>query len=244
MNGEVRPRRNTVVWASIIALVVLAIAVAVVLVASGEGDDEKGSSTGTSQAKRAPTSTPSLDTSTAVWPLETSTIRYSDPVTAARGFAVDYVGFQDPVVGEFRAGDSRSGEVPVQARAGGPETTVLVRQLGADGTWWVLGSQTANIQSSAPDALATISSPVTVRGTSTAFEGTVNVEVREDGNTQPLAQTFVMGGANGQMAPYEQSIAFRQPERAPAGAVLLFTISPEDGRTSEATVVRIRFAAT
>ena len=50
-------------------------------------------------------------------------------MSAARGFATDYVGFTDPIVGEFQQGDARSGEVPVQATVIGPITTVLVRQL-------------------------------------------------------------------------------------------------------------------
>jgi hypothetical protein len=179
------------------------------------------------------------DTSTAVWPAAGSTTRYATPVAAAKGFATDFVGFVDPVVGEFRAGDSRSGEVPVKAGATGPETTVLVRQLGTDGSWWVLGSSTPNIQVTAPAALATISSPVALHGTSTAFEATVDVEVREDGGAQPLGKGFVMGGANGQMGAFDGSLAFTPPT-ATAGAVVFTTSSAETGHVAEATVVRVR----
>ena len=115
---------------------------------------------------------------------------------------------------------------------------MLVRQLGNDGTWWVLGAQTANIQLTAPAPLESIASPVTLRGTSTAFEATLDVEVREDGNAQPLVSTFLMGGANGQMGPFEGVIAFAVPH-ASSGAVVLSTMSPEDGRVDEATVVRV-----
>ena len=52
-----------------------------------------------------PTTLP-VDTSTAVWPAASSSTRYSDPVSAARGFATDYVGFTDPIVGEFQQGDA------------------------------------------------------------------------------------------------------------------------------------------
>ena len=41
----------------------------------------------------------------AVWPLPDSETRYTDPVEAARGFAVDFVGFIDPVLGEFLVAD-------------------------------------------------------------------------------------------------------------------------------------------
>lgn len=232
------------------ALAVLAIAITIVAVTRDDGADESTKSPPTTRERApsssvgpAPTTTTAaqVDTSTAVWPVASSTVRYHDPVSAARGFAIDYVGFVDPVIGEFRAGDSRSGEVPVHRNASGPETTVLVRQLGNDATWWVLGAQTANIQLTAPAALALISSPVTIRGTSTAFEATVNVVVREDGNDQPLVSTFLMGGANGKMGPLEGDVAFATP-RATSGAVALFTKSAEDGRVAEATVVRVKFA--
>ena len=143
------------------------------------------------------------------------------------------------MVGEFRAGDSRSGEVPVRPNATGPETTVLVRQLGSDGTWWVLGSSTANIQVASPAALATISSPVALHGTSTAFEATVDVEVRADGVAQPVGKGFVMGGANGQMGPFDGSLTFTAPA-ATGGAVVFSTLSAETGHVAEATVIRVR----
>ena len=160
-------------------------------------------------------------------------------VSVARGFATDFVGFTAPIVGEFRQGDSRSGEVPVQAKADSPVTTVLVRKLGE--SWWVLGASTPNILLTAPAASQTISSPVTLRGTSTAFEATVNVQVGEDGNITPLGKGFVMGGANGEMGPFDATLAFTPPT-ATAGSVMLSTLSAEDGRVVEATVVRVKFA--
>jgi hypothetical protein len=231
-------------WTVGIVVVALAIGAAVVVVTRDNGDETHNAAATTSTTGRVPTTTATTPgaTSTAVWPVASSSVVYHDPVAAARGFAVDYVGFTDPVIGEFRAGDSRSGEVPVRPSAGGPETLVLVRQLGADGSWSVLGSQTANLQPSAPVALASISSPVTVRGMSTAFEATVNVEIREDGGSQPLAKTTVMGGSNGQMGPYEATIPFADPHAA-SGAVVLLTVSPKDGHIAEASVARIRFTA-
>ncbi len=211
---------------------VVAIAVAVYLVTRDDGGSQPAATS------VAPT-TPPVDTSTAVWPFATSTTRYSDPVSAARGFAVDYVGFSDPVVGEFRQGDSRSGEVPVQAKATGPVTTVLVRQLGD--SWWVLGATTPNIQLTSPAASATISSPVRLQGTSTAFEATVNAEVRADGSAQPVGTGIVTGGANGELGPFDDTVAFNRPSTS-AGALVLFTRSAEDGSITEATVVRIVFA--
>ncbi len=196
-------------------------------------------STATSTSAPPPTVTVPIDTATAVWPYASASTRYTDPIAAARGFATDFVGFTNPIVGEFRQGDARSGEVPVQPDPSGPETTVFVRQLGD--SWWVLGAATANIRLSSPAALASITSPVRLQGTSTAFEGTVNTQVRQDGATEPIGTGIVMGGGNGVMGPFDGTLAFSPPS-APAGALVLLTVSAKDGSVSEATVVRVKFS--
>src|SRR5207302_230822 len=170
-----------------------------------------------------------------------STVRYRDPVAAARGFAVDFAGFTKPLVGEFRAGDASSGEVDIRTFAKGPVTTVLVRQLGSSGDWWVLGCVTASIQISKPSAGASVSSPLHLAGRSTAFEAQVAAEIRQDGSTTPLGTGFVMGGANGEMGPFDGSLTFRTPT-ATGGALVLRTYSAKDGTVLEAAVLRVRFA--
>ncbi len=135
---------------------------------------------------------------------------------------------------------ARSGEVVVQGTARGPRTTVLVRMLGTDGSWWVLGSATPNIQLSAPAVSATIASPVRLRGSSSAFEATVNVSIRADDRSQPLAEGYVMGGST-QLGPFDATMAFaRSPSRF--GAIVMYTMSSATGRVAEATVIRVRFA--
>jgi hypothetical protein len=226
--GPIRQRRGLVIGAGAV-LFVLAIAVVIYAVTRDDNDSNP----------TLPTTTP-VDTSTAMWPVASSTTRYSDPVSAARGFATDYVGFTDPIVGDFQQGDARSGEVPVQATATGPVTTVLVRQLGD--SWWVLGSSTPNIQLTSPSALATISSPVHLQGTGTAFEATINTQVRQDGVTEPLGSGTVMGGSNGAMGPFDGTLAFQAQAPGSAGALVLLTVSAKDGHVSEATVVRVKFS--
>jgi hypothetical protein len=221
-------------------LSVVAVATVIYAVSRDNGDSHPTAATSSTGANPTlPTTTP-VDTSTAMWPVASSTTRYGDPVSAARGFATEYVGFTDPVVGEFRQGDTRSGEVPVQATATGPVTIVLVRQL--DDSWWVLGSSTPNIQLTSPAALATITSPVHLRGTSSAFEATVNTQVRQDGVTEPLGRGTVMGGSNGAMGPFDGTLAFATPSPGSAGALVLLTLSAKDGHVSEATVVRVKFS--
>jgi len=207
----------------------------------GACGSSKTTSTATTAAPNTTSPTPAaaLDASTAVFPTEAGAARYQDPVAAATGFATDYVGFVSPVVGPFHAGDPRSGEVEVRPAANGPVTTVIVRQLGPDDSWWVLGAATANIALSEPAAQAAISSPVALKGTSTAFEGTVQTQVREDDNVSPLGEGFVTGGGMGTMGPFDGTLAFTPPT-ATYGAVMLSTISQENGSVWEATVVRVR----
>jgi hypothetical protein len=216
--------------------------VTVALLLAGCGSDDDTAATTTTEVTTvttAPSATEQPDT--AVWPFATGTTRFDDPVAAARSFAVDYLGFVDPVIGEFQGGDSRSGEVAIRPTSDGPVTIVFVRMVTADDSWWVLGAATANLQLESPDALAAISSPVTLSGQSTAFEATVNVEIRQDGTTDPLAEDIVMGGSMGEIGPFSKAISFDSPQ-AKAGAVILKTLSARDGTILEAGVLRVSFA--
>ncbi len=176
----------------------------------------------------------------AIWPFAGSPTRFDDPTVAAQSFATDFVGFTDPVVGPFLQGDGRSGEVEVRPDPDGPVTVVLVRQLGADDAWWVIGAATASIELDRPDALDVLASPLEVSGRSVAFEATVDLELRVDGTTEPLVTGIVMGGAT-ELAPFAATFPFDPPGRT-GGAVLLFTISAEDGTVWEASIVRVAFA--
>lgn len=178
---------------------------------------------------------------TAVWPFASSPTRYSDPVAAATGFATDFLGFVDPVIGTFQAGDANSGEVAVQASDSGPTTTVLVRKLAPDNSWWVLGATTPNLQIEVPKALATVTSPLTISGQSTAFEATINVEVRADGQAEPVVAGTTMGGSMGEMRPFSIGQTFSPAPTVSGGAIVVKTMSAKDGNIAEATVLRIHF---
>jgi hypothetical protein len=210
---------------------------------SKSSDTTADTSSTSTTTTMATTSTPSTtsQTETAVWPFSSSTTRYADPVEAARTFAVSYLGFVDPVVGPFQQGDTRSGEVVITPDASGPSTTVLVRQLTPDDTWWVLGASTPNLQLQSPEARAVITSPVTLSGQSTAFEATVNFEIRQDGTMTPLAADYFMGGSMGEMGPFSKSETYATPT-ATHGAIVLMTSSAENGHLWEATVVPVTFS--
>ena len=174
-----------------------------------------------------------------MWPTAASSIRYRTPEAVAMGFATDYLHMVNPVIGQFQQGDARSGEVPVQPSATGPVTTVLVRELGSDNSWWVLGAGTAAISLTEPVWNASITSPVTLKGTAMAYEGTVQTQVREDDNSKPLGEGYVTGRSDA-MGPFSGSLAFTKA-RARYGAVVLYTTSAETGTVMEASVIRIQF---
>ncbi len=176
-----------------------------------------------------------------MWPWFDSDVRYNDPLEAAVGFATDYLGFVEPVVGEFLQGDSRSGEVEVQPTIEGPVTTVLVRQLGSDDQWWVLGAVASNILVEEPDAFCEVSSPLTVAGEALAFEGNVEVQLRADGSEDALATTSVIGGGS-EMAPFTGELTFVAPG-TDSGAIVFLSRNARDGGVWEASVIRISFGA-
>jgi hypothetical protein len=173
---------------------------------------------------------------TAVWPSPSSGVRYPTPVAAARGFALDMIGFRYPVLGSYRAGDARSGEVDVRPEAGGPVTTVLVRRM-SDDTWWVLGAATDGIELDTPAAGDVVASPVTLTGRAWAFEGHVSVRIVEDGFPMPLATGSVTGGGD-TLRPFTGSFPLATVH-ARHGAVVLTTDSARDGRVWTAAVVRV-----
>ncbi len=216
-----------------------AVLVAISVAAVGCSNNSSTSSSKSTIAPSTTSTSPRSATWTAVWPTAASNIRYQAPEAAALGFATDYLHMVNPVIGRFRQGDSRSGEVPVQPSTTGPETTVLVRQLGSDNSWWILGAGTAAIRLAEPVWNAPITSPGTLTGTAMAYEGTVQTQVREDDNSKPLGEGYVTGGGDA-MGPFNGSLAFTAAT-SEYGAIVLFTVSSMNGSVMEASVVRVRF---
>jgi hypothetical protein len=178
------------------------------------------------------------DATSAIFPPAAGTVRFTSPEAAATAFAGDYLGMPAPVVGGFQAGDARSGEVEVRSRPEALPSTVLVRQL-SDGTWWVLGSAMPNIRLDTPAAGARVTSPLRLTGSALAYEGHVDVELRADGMTAPVATSFVTGG--GDVArPFDGSLTFTTPA-ATHGALLLITRSARDGSVTEFVAIRVAF---
>jgi hypothetical protein len=179
---------------------------------------------------------------------------YRDPVATARDFANRYVGMDNAVTFGFTASGPGAGEVPVGPRYGEGHTplpnpratfTVALRQLGAQdatGPWTVVGASSPDIVVATPGPGDRIASPVRLTGRAVAFEGTVNVTVREDG--MPAARSLgkgVVTGGGDQLRAFSGDVAFGAPSKA-AGAVTLVELSAADGQgIVKATVVRVRF---
>jgi hypothetical protein len=189
----------------------------------------------------SPTSISPQESRNIVWPRPGSGRVYDDPVRAAAGMAIGLVGFTDPVVGAFRQGDSRSGEVDIRPKSTGPVTTVLVRQM-SDGHWYAIGASSDDLQLTSPDAGAAVRSPVTVSGRSRAFEGTIIVSVLAQGLPSPLGSEPLIGGAGEDLGPFNGDIRF-DASGGGTGAIMLTTDSAEDGRVWQATVVPVQLAA-
>lgn len=252
---------------AVIALIVVAIG-AFLLV--DRGDDESSVATSSSAAETTAatqpattepetteppateppaTTAPTTDTATtvpvdptrsAIWPWVESDLRFDDPVEAARSYATDFLGFDEPDVGEFLSGDSRSGEVEVTPGAIGPTTVVFVRQLTDDDTWWILGSAAENIVLDEPETGDVVESPLPLVGEARAFEGTVEVEIRADGNAEPIEVGFVTGSGGPEPGAFDDEIEFVSPGSG-GGSLVLISRSPEDGSVLEAGSIRIFF---
>lgn len=152
---------------------------------------------------------PDLVEQRAVWPRPSSDVRFTDPVAAARSFALYYARFDDPVIGEFQAADSHSGEVPVRPNANGPETVVRVGR-SQHGEWFVTGSGTADITVGEPTPGGTLGCPMATSGTALAFEGTVQVRIdayQPDGDRVEMGRGFVTGSGTPPAGPFSDRIA-------------------------------------
>lgn len=185
-------------------------------------------------------------------------VDYFDPEATALDFASEYLGFPEPVPVERQVAvaDVEVGQAVV-VLAPSPDsplsTVVVLDQFGAV-AWSVARAYSPNISvatggvSSDPDNSGSTfvwpeaSSPISVAGEATAFEGTIQIEVREDGMAagESLGDGFATGASMGEMGPFRTSLEFDPPSR-PAGALVLTTVSMEDGSVQEATVVRLDF---
>lgn len=203
---------------------------------------------------------PTFDPSTeGIWPLASQTdldlyeqsgsTEYDTPEGAAKAFLTVYGGMKDVKLGSFSEGEPidgrRTGRIgATSGRIPGLPMTVELAQVAPSEAWTVTEVLSRSIILDSPPRFATLSSPVKLTGRASAFEGTVNVEVRQDGQVsgQNLGTTFVTGSGDATPGPFEGSISFGLNTQ-PGGALVLIEHSAEDGSPIFLTVVRIRFAS-
>lgn len=177
-----------------------------------------------------------------VWPPPGASTTYTDPIEAVRAFAVGYAGYFEVHVGQFRELADGGGEVDLRANTtGGPVTTVRLRRVTSGPEWSVVSASSPNLVPSAPTPSGVVTSPLRVTGSSTAFEATINLSIR-DANGGPLDEAMAMGGSMGDMGPFEATLTFGST-RTSTGTIELHTISMADGGTAEITAFPVRFGA-
>lgn len=194
----------------------------------------------TSSTSSTTSTSPPDPTWVAAWPTAQSSLRYATPTAAALGFAHAVLAMRSPVAQPFQRGDTRSGEVPIRTTSNGPVTTVLVRQLTGEGSWWVLGATCAAVDIARPSALATVTAPFTLSGESTAFEAVINFALYQDDVATPLVTGTTMGGSNGLMGPFSKTLYFATPTHR-YGVLVVFVRSAKDGSVLEGSTTRVAF---
>lgn len=210
---------------------------AVVITGCGGSDDTATSSTtspsstettDTTEASTSTTTTTEASTSTTAEPTTTSTepvtleqpaiwpaaeVVFSTPGDAAEDFVSNVLGVP-PALGEFQQGDSRSGEIEVLSLPeGGGEgvirSVLLMRQLGPDDGWFVIGAVSAANTIASPESMAAVAAgPVEVTGEGRGFEGTLVIEAFVAGDSELFEQQITQGGSFETPEPYSVTLDF------------------------------------
>jgi len=87
-----------------------------------------------------------------------------------------------------------NGKAPQSGHSDWSQPVARAPMMDVQGWIWLL----------APAGGATVSSPVTISGYGTAFEGTISWEVRQDG--QKVAEGHTQGGANGEFGEFSDTV--------------------------------------
>ena len=167
----------------------------------------------TTPATTAPATTAPATTTTmpaapqpAIWPA--ADVVFTTPEAAATDFLAAVFG-EGPVLGEFQAGDQRSGEFEVFASVDGaaigePRSLLLLRQLGPSNGWFVLSAVSDVATVTTPEPMVAVpAAPLTVKGVGTGFEATIVVSafVVGDAATE-FDREVTMAGNLGEALPY------------------------------------------
>ena len=149
----------------------------------------------------------------AVWPASDTV--FATPEEAAESFVSTVLGV-DPVLGEFAAGDSRSGEIQVFSPGdnGSDDADLLERGLlglriiGPNDGWFVIGAGSQGVSIDTPETLDPVpASTLVVAGEGRGFEGTIVVTAFRAGDADDvLDQVITSGGAFADLEPYSVTL--------------------------------------
>lgn len=202
-------------------LAFLALATIVPLACTEDDTAKPGVSSGDSVVESTTTVGVVLE-QVALWPA--SDVVATTPEETARDFVFEILKVP-PVLGEFAAGDSRSGEMSVLSPGGGNVSRglLMLRQLGPADGWFVIGVANPNATIVKPAAGSLVTAgPLTVRGEARGFEGHVAVSAfLVDDEPRLLDETYTQGGSAEEPEPYSVELDLSQ---APTGATVLILV--------------------
>ena len=138
----------------------------------------------------------------------------------------------EPVLAPFRAGDSRSGEIDAMSAAETGSTnlraTLLLRQLGPDDGWFVIGAINPMVSIDTPEAGSVIpAGPLSVAGAARGYEATIIVKAFVAGTTELVVDPAIaMGGSMETPEPYAThlDLSFATP-----GTVIALVVRGDTG---------------
>ncbi len=198
-----RTRRSALVTVVLLPLLVSGCATGGSVAPSTGGGDP------TTQSSTPSTSSVATTEQPAVWPAAGTVM--TTPEQAATAFVASAIGVT-PRLGDFMAGDSRSGEVELifggeNGTATITRSVLLLRQLGPDDGWFVIAATNPAASITTPVAGATVpAGPLEVRGLGRGFEGTVLVEAFRPGQAEPLDRKIVQGGSMETAEPFTATL--------------------------------------
>lgn len=162
-----------------------------------------------STSEPAATTTPQSPTleQLALWPNASEV--FDSARAVAEDFVVQVLGVP-PELGDFMAGDSRSGEIEVFSPGDPPSGRglLLLRQLGPANGWFVIGTINDNALITTPVAGQSVQpGPLIVQGLAEGFEATVIVEAFIAGRAEPVLDRKVTYAGNlGVVGPFEVTL--------------------------------------
>lgn len=165
----------------------------------------------------------------AIWPA--ADVVFATPEEAAADFvAAVLISEGDPLLGDFRPGDARSGEIAVlfAGETGDLDPpmemgVLLLRQLGPTDGWYVIAAVSEGATIDGPAALDEVAAgPVTVSGEGRGFEGTLAVSAFPPGDVDTAFDLQIgAGGAFDEVEPYSVELDLSEASPGDVAVILV-----------------------